>query len=263
MVAGPPSSTFNLPLWDPRHVSAIPKSSARKRGLHPPSSRACASPVCWRSDLERRAALCNHRREDLLFCLRGPAWVLRPCFTTLDVELARAGARPHRLQATVSWSRSLDSRSGPVLEGRPPGNGSAGRLFQVEGISCSAPLQVCQSGSVNTRQLLSPTVCARKMPLRAQRRWCLATSCQVVVLCWHGISHACSRPDGPAPACKRVSKDRNREDTLDAFLWSTIFAPAHRPAALVMVSWPLAPAEASTSGKVSLATTRGPRPRRP
>ena len=42
-------------------------------------------------------------------------------------------------------------------------------------------------------------------------------------------------------------------------LWSTIFAPARRPAALAVVSCPLAPAEASTSGKrrAPTPTSRG------
>ena len=66
-----------------------------------PKSSAYASPICWRSDPQRRAALCVRGRGDLVLqprsCLRSPS----------VFDLAP--------QATVSWCRSL----GPALEGRP------------------------------------------------------------------------------------------------------------------------------------------------
>ena len=138
-------------LWDPE----VQREKARSAPAQFEGMRI-ASLLAERT--EEGCSLVQSRERGRLV-LPSRAWVLRPCFTALDVELARAGARPHRLQAVVSWCRSLDSRSGPVLEGRPPGNGSAGRLFQVEDIGCSAPLQVNQSGSVNTR--LAATVAHR------------------------------------------------------------------------------------------------------
>ena len=46
-----------------------------------PKSTAHASPIFWRSEPQRRAALGSHERGDSLFCSHEPVRVRRPCLT--------------------------------------------------------------------------------------------------------------------------------------------------------------------------------------
>ena len=212
-VAGPPSSTFAPPFRDPQHVYGIPKSSARMHGLHPPNTSAYASPVCWRSEPQRCAASCVHGRGEFLLSSRDPARVPPGCLTWRPMSswhVLEPGA--HRLHATVSWCRKLDSWTDPCVRSstsgqwkrsstispppspNPPtcsqlrstvtGDRQPLRGLQSGGSSCSAPPFAGYSSSFNTH--LAAIIASHLRGKPAARGLAL----QAVILLRYGNAHA-------------------------------------------------------------------------
>ena len=128
VVAGLPSSTVALPVRDTQQCLWNPEFRCKK---------ALSAPVPCRWHTHRRS-LGGANRRGVQPCasiderISGSTSVSLPGLTIYvsHVALFQVGTninQAHRLQATVSWCRSLGPRSGPVLEGRPLGNGSAVR----------------------------------------------------------------------------------------------------------------------------------------
>ena len=255
VVVGPPSSTFSPPVRDNQHVSGILKSSARKRGLHP--SKIEIERMRIANQLaERTAEVCSIVRS----------WDRR--FPVLHPRACMGSPSLFRMAPTVGWhvrARRTDSRLAsagarslvPILEGRPLGFASAVRRFRV---------------GPPGREL-----CLYNVMFRQSSFFGTAT-----------FTRAIDLADLP-PACQQADKEHQHRDRLDLTcpcplsrgttslahvsrlcsmglsttfprlaLCLTILVLSKWPAALAVSLGPLAPV-LQPSGKVTLATARGPR----
>ena len=90
-----------------------------------PTLSACSWPTCWRSGLERRAALCIRWGGDSLHCRRGSVWGLPPCLTWRLASGLHVQGRGAPASRSLRLVPSARLQSGHVLEGRLLVNGSA------------------------------------------------------------------------------------------------------------------------------------------
>ena len=173
-------------------------------GCTHPMTMAYASPISRRSKLQRRAALCNHKREGFLFYLRDPDWAPRLCFA----------CRP-----TSSWHvpepvapTSIYRQPVPIafaLEGRPFGSGSAVRRSSL------LPPPDVQSAL---------TVTSGRQPPRRHRSSQKGSSCSAPPFAGYSCS-VCSSAFQPPPPSTRTGSQaqaifarrwKSREMTLEA-----------------------------------------------
>ena len=154
-----------------------------------PKPSACASPICWRSEPQRRAALRVHGRGEILFCSPDPdsssLFDMAPC-----VELARARARRTDFKLPSvdinrpTFGQAQHWKVEVVDTGSPLGAPSGAQSAPLQGwrwsaaatrtplgleVLCSLP--VTPASLTPALQPLSPNTCARTPPLRARKPW--------------------------------------------------------------------------------------------